>query len=151
MSQSSAIPAAVDAVVSALRSAGIETYDGPGDSQTGAGQYVLVGCEDPEADGAQAAVDGTSQWIGLGAKRREEEFTVHCVAVAWNGDSDMKAARDSAAAVVDAAYTAIQSDPSLGGLLLYAPGVTGLGFRQGQASAGAVVYAPFDIECVARI
>lgn len=68
--------------------------------------------------------DGKQEWAGLGAFRKWERYSVHCLATAWLGGdggtpeatSDMqKAARDMAFAAVHAVEANVLADPTLGG------------------------------------
>jgi hypothetical protein len=114
-------------------------------------RYVLVGVEDADDTSYSRAVTGSQSWAQLGGMRRDEVFTIHCVAVAWNGDEDSLAAMDSAFALMGAIEAALVADPSLGGALLWAPGITTFGMKWTQDNQGAAAHIPFDVECKTRI
>lgn len=67
---------------------------------------------DPEGD--FQAVDCDSEWAGLGAKARDEEFDVICAAFALDGGNDVSAARTRVYALLKVAADALRADPSLG-------------------------------------
>lgn len=147
----SAVPAALDAVVALFTAAGITTYDGPGASDDAATSYVLVGVQDPDVDGPATSATATSQWAWLGHVERDETFSLHCSAVGWNGDADQKSARDNVYALMGQVATAITTDPTLGGVLLYAVGLSTSDLRQDQDQNGAIALLGFDLECRARL
>jgi len=153
MSTPSAVPAAIDALVALFAATlGAErVFDGPGARDTGEGSYVFVGVGDPDDDGYDDSASGDQSWAWLGHVQRDETFSVHCCVIAWNGDGDQKAARDEAFAIVGKVTDALQADPTLGGVLLYAPGVKSYGLRQIQDGSGAATKLPFDVECRARL
>jgi hypothetical protein len=117
------------------------------------GDYLMVGVEDPDSDRATSA-EGRQEWAGLGARARDEQGTVTCIAMSWNGDADLKAARAAAKATTAAVEDNLRADPNLGGTV---PGLmwTGYGTRteliQLQATDGACVMCVFDIAFKARI
>lgn len=108
----SRVPPTIDALVALFTDAGLKTWDGPlvtGDYEPA----VHVGYDgDPEGD--FKAVEADQEWIGLGAKRREEEFDVICCATALVGDSEVKLARDAVFAMTATVESALRADPSLG-------------------------------------
>jgi hypothetical protein len=71
--------------------------------------------------------------------------------VGWNGDGNQSQALADAFTLFDAAGTAIVNDPSLGGALLFSPGLTAFSIRVIQDANGVAVHLPFDIECRTRI
>lgn len=149
----SRVPAAIRAIHDALVAqlpAGTLVLVGPGNTSSTA-NVVLVGVNDPDENGYATAVTGTQSWAQLGGKRRDETFAVHCSAVAWNGDSDTLAAMDAVYALLAACESAIVADPTLGGAILYAPGIeaTHLKFITDQNGAAAQIL--FEVTCRARI
>ena len=117
------------------------------------GDFLMVGVEDPDSDRAVSA-EAKQEWAGLGAKTRYEEGTVTCIALSWNGDADLKAARAACKATTAAVENNLRADPNLGGVV---PGLnwTGYGVRteliQLQASDGACVMCVFDVAFKARL
>lgn len=149
-----AIPAAVrairDALVAHLPSANILV--GPGVTEDpGANGTVHVGCSDPDETTYADAVMGSQHWAQLGGGIRDETFTVHCAAVAWNGDSDALTAIDAVYALMGGIEAALVADPTLGRALLYAPGITSHSLRLVTGSSGISAIVPFDVECRTRI
>lgn len=117
------------------------------------GDYLMVGVEDPDSD-RDTAAEARQSWAGLGARSRDEEGTVTCVAVSWNGDADLVAARAACKATVVAVEDHLREDPNLEGAV---PGLlwTGFGerssFNQFVGTEGAAVMCAFDIAFRARI
>ena len=143
------VPSAVRAVVAALTAhlpAGTLVIAGPGVTDAGNQQYVLVGVDDADETTYSKAVTGSQSWAQLGGMFRDEVFTIHCVAVAWNGDADALAAMDAVFALMAGIEAALVLDPSLGGVLLYAPGITSLDLKFTQDSDGATAHLPFDVQ-----
>lgn len=103
---------AILALVAMWTAAGIPTVDGPfvsGDT----GDRLFVGYDgDPE--GEFQAVEGDSNWAGLGAKKRDEEFDVICAVVTRSGHQTATAARAAAIALFQTASTALRANPGLG-------------------------------------
>ena len=135
-----------DSVLSTNVFDGYGITDDPGD-------YLMVGVEDPDSDRGIAA-EARQEWAGLGARARYEEGTVTCVALSWNGDADMSAARTACKAITVAVENHLRGDPNLGGTvtgLMW----TGYGTRTQlipiQAEDGACVICVFDVAFKARI
>lgn len=150
----SVVPDLIDALVSTSRTAlpDVNVYDGvsvtldPGD-------YLMVGVEDPDLEGAVFSADTRQEWatVGTGAPRNEEG-DVTCVALSWNGDGDQKVARDAAYAIAAGLEDALRANPSLGvSSLLW----TGFGsssqLSQAQGKGGASALLVFRIHFKARI
>lgn len=152
----SVIPALIDALVAAARTAlpntrvsdGIGATDDPGD-------FLMIGVEDPDIEGAAFSADAKQDWasVGTGAPR-DEQGEITCVAVSWNGNGPegAKAARDAAYAIAAAVEDLLRATPSLGvdGLLW-----TGFGsssqLSQAQGDGGASALLVFRINFRARI
>lgn len=150
MANASAIPATIDALVALFRAAGIETNDGPSVSDEPAPSVVLVG-ESPDPLNDSPVATGEQGWAWLGHNQRDETFEVSCVALAWNGDSDMRVARDAVFASMSAVAAAIQSDPRLGGAVLEVRGISSTSLYQRQSDMGAEASLPFTVSCRARL
>ena len=143
----------IDTLVSRFTAAlSVNVLDGYGLTDD-PGDFLMVGVEDPDSDRAVSA-EGKQEWAGLGAKARYEEGTVTCIAMSWNGDADLAAARAAVKATTAAVENNLRSDPNLGGVV---PGLnwTGYGTRteliQLQASDGACVMCVFDVAFKARL
>lgn len=147
MSVPSKVPAFMDALIACLRA--ILTEDQVLDSRsTDATPFdcVLVGASDVDDPGWQTAAESAQSWSWLGHSQRSERATVHCVAIGYNGDAAMHAARASAYALLKIITDAIEADPSMGGSALWTVGVTSHVLRQIQDSDGATAQIPFDVE-----
>lgn len=149
----SAIPGAYAAILSILRAnlPGVEVVDGPGATDQTDNRYIMVGVSDSESDGFVEAISGSQKWAQLGGKFRDETFAIHCSAVGWNGDGNQSQAISDAFSLFDAVGNALTSDPTLGGAILYSPGLTAFTVRFIQDANGVAVHLPFDIECRTRI
>ena len=150
----SVVFALIDALVPRLNDAlPAHVYDAYGTVTDDPGDYLVIGYEDPDADRAISA-EGQQSWAGLGANARDEEGTVVCLALSWNGDADMSEARAAVKAITDGVEAHLRADPNLGATV---PGLlwTGYGTRwrleQIPATDGAAVFFVFDIQFKARI
>ncbi len=107
-------PQVYDGLVTTFTAAGLTVYDGPEFSLTSdsVGEFVIVGGNgDPDGDPGQLDQD----WVGLGAKSRDEEGSVICSVVVQSGDTAIKPSRDRAFVILATLTTAITTDPTLGG------------------------------------
>ena len=125
-----------------------------GDIVTGdVGTFLMIGWDDPDNDRATAAT-GQQKWAGLGAKARDEEGTVTCLAVALDGNNALATARATAKAVTDIVENTLRADPNLAGTVL---GLMWTGYgartelRQWLSDQGAVCTITFEIAFKARI
>jgi hypothetical protein len=144
----------IDQMVVAYRVGLPDVHVVDGDINTGdAGTFLMVGWDDPDNDRATSAT-GQQSWAGLGARARDEEGAVTCLVIAWNGDSDLDAARATVKAVTDTVEALHRADPGLAGTV---PGLMWTGYgtrtelRQWLSDQGAVVTCTFEIAYKARI
>lgn len=153
MAATSAIPAAIDALVSLATAAlpSVVVVDGPGATDNVHPDWLFVGVDDPDSESAVTAAEGESAWAALGHRQREETFTVNLAAVSWSGDNGMKAVRDAAFTTVAAVEQAIVDDPTLGGAVLYASFAGVSTVRQNTTDMGTDVHALFVVRCKARL
>lgn len=142
----SSLPAVIDALLvtwrAALAGAGdaTEVFDGPIGANTPAGgDVVVVGVEPPTA-----AAEGQQEPHGLG-NRLQEDFTVHCRVSSLSGDTDMKARRDRAYAILAILTAVLKTNPTLGGVCDRVFLGRELTLWQGQITDGAVAEVAFDI------
>jgi len=147
----SAIPAAIDALIATFTAAGVAVIDGEGASNSTYPAVVFVGISDPDGDGIEEAASSDQEWAWLGHVQRDETLQIHCVAEAWTGDANPKAARDSAFALVRTISDAITTDPSLGGSVLYVQAINGLTYKNLRDADGCRADIPFTITCRARL
>lgn len=152
----SQVPAAFRAIVAALVAnlpAGTAVIPGPALSHPNEMSYVNVGCDDSDTLNVYSnAVSGAQAWAQLGGGYRDETFTIHCEATAWNGDNDCLAAMDAVYALMAGIEAALVADPRLGGAsgILWSPGITSSGLKFIQDTQGAGAKLAFDIECKSR-
>lgn len=151
----SAVPAAVDALLAILRAApglaDARVVDGPASTNLTDRKLLFVGW----APGSDAAVAIEQDFNAAGARTRDEAFEVSCYAETRSGDKDMAAQRDAVFALVAAVEIALRATdaaptaPTLGGTVLWAQLTTG-NLQQAQ-SEGTVCGLAFTISCRARI
>lgn len=59
------------------------------------GDYLWVGIEDPYSAGPSASVRASQEWVGASRiSGRDETGQITCCLESWNGEADMKLARD---------------------------------------------------------
>lgn len=145
----SRVPATIDALKSLWSATGATVWDGP----VVTGDYsdcLFVGYDgDPDGDFQSAECD--SEWAGLGAKARVEEFDIICAVVTLVGDQDMKAARDNAYAQFKKAADAVRADPSLGQAPPYMASVKGGSLFTENNPEGLQMRIVFRVHVVTRI
>lgn len=148
----SAVPATLTALVSIGQAAGLVTVLGPGDTSTGAKQMIWVGFDDPTNDDLGTAAEGNWNWPWLGNyTTSNEEFTVHCAAVGWNGGRDLSTAVASAYTALATFTTALKADPSLGvASIVNNRGSNTVTLRVNQYSDGVIAYVLFSLDFQAR-
>ncbi|WP_029289131.1 hypothetical protein [Cellulomonas sp. HZM] len=147
-----AMPAAIDALIAMLRDVAppdVTVWDGLWPTDAAPKRYLMVGVSDPSDNELIDAATATQPWGSLGHRQRKEAFTLHCVAVAWDGGSDLAACRTAAAGVLDIAIDTVTSDPTLRGSVLQVASVSGLALQQSYDDQGVIVNIPFDLECQA--
>ena len=150
----SIVPALIDALVTTAASAlpSAVVIDGQGHTDD-PGDYLLVGCEDPDTDGESEAARVTQTQMAFGSTRpREEDGVIHMVARSVNGAADQKAARDAVYAIQEALATALRTTDNLGvaGGLKLGNG-SDLSLHQDQNDYGAVATLRYDIAFTAAI
>jgi hypothetical protein len=140
---------AVDAIVAALKAAGLLVWDGPvvtGDFS----DSVFVGYDgDPEGNYEAATL--TQDWAGLGAKRRDETLDIHCAVVALSGDGDAKSARDRAKTILTTVETTVRADPSLGQPPQFTAGLKPVAAFQEPTTDGLQIRITFTISIKTRV
>ncbi|HMH92277.1 MAG TPA: hypothetical protein VK586_14475 [Streptosporangiaceae bacterium] len=103
-----------------------------------------------------AAASSTQVWqAGLARSARTEALSVFCTAQAQAGNDDVASLRAQAAAIMAAAESVVNGDPSLGGLLAGTADavVTAAEWRQGPnpVQQGIAVRVTFTIDATAFI
>jgi hypothetical protein len=99
----SAIPAVIDALLTAVRTGlpGVQVIDGPAAGQDLQDRVVFIGWSQP-----QPSTSVTEDPATFHAATVTEQFAIPCQARSYAGDSDMAARRTAAFALVDAVETA---------------------------------------------
>lgn len=151
----SAVPAAVDALLAILRAApglaDARVVDGPVATNLADRRLLFVGWQ----PGTDAAVVLEQDFASAGARTRDESFEISCYAETRSGDKDMAAQRAAVFALVAAVETALRATdaaptaPTLNGTVLWAHLTTG-NLSQVQ-SEGTVAGLAFTVTCRARI
>lgn len=149
----SVVPALIDAIVAqatvAITTA--TTYDGMGVTDD-PDNWLMVGIDDPDADGFADTAESSQSWAHVGHTTRDEEGDITCAALAWNGDGDLKKARDDAYAITAQVENLARTDPTWG-----IAGILSSGFgsstqlKQIQGQHGAAAMVVFRIHFRARI
>ncbi len=160
----SRMAAAIDALVAIASSAdaltGVLVIDGPIDTSSeetaDAGRRLFIGTNQPDGSVESLAVEGDQSFRTIGARTRDEAFQLHCLAEGWNGDGDMKAARDAAVAILAAVETAIRATDdapdayNLAGAVSWA-GIGGESISQQYIDQGAYARVDFTLSCRANL
>jgi len=154
------VPAVLDYLVSTFQadpnigaaSPPVAVYDGPV-TTAAPGQLVLwVGLSDPDSVAAPLGAESQQQWVGIGAKTRDEFVTIYCVAEAWTGATDVRTVRLSAYGIVAAVEQILAADPTLGGNVLFTDNtMPQRQLRQNNTTAGQLARVMFTIKAKARI
>lgn len=147
----SRVPATIDALVTSWTTAGALVWDGP----VVTGNYsdcIHVGY-DGDPDGAFQTADFDSEWAGLGAKARDEEFDILCAVVALVGDEagGTKLARDTAYGLLKKAADALRANPSLGLSLPFVAALKGGPVFTEPGPQGYQVRIVFRVHVMTRI
>lgn len=148
----SVVPALLDAIRTAATTAlpNVLVMDGKGVTED-PGDYLMVGIQDPEADVPVAATTSEAQQAFGSTKPRRESGSVYLTAESWNGDGDMKAARDAVYAIAAALADALRPDN------LAVPGLHTAGygesttFRQGPTEYGVAAQLMLSVDFSAFI
>jgi hypothetical protein len=148
---SSSVPAAIAALVAALRASpllgavGVPVRDGPELTTASSTEAVAVGYT---GDQNQAAVTGTATPEGLAVLPDRERYAVICAAeVIDPGGTNLPASRARAYALHAACGAAIAADHTLGGTVLRASlGMGSLVQQQAQNGALARVVFPVTVD-----
>ena len=165
MSLTSAVPGAIDALVSALQGdpqlSTVDVIDGPlldwdsmrpAAGQRGDGRrWLVIGAQPDDED---TASQGEQTWGATGsgvAHSRDETFAIFCTAVGFDGGQDVRALRVAVFDMLARVELILRSDPSIGGAVLYSRfgGVTEL--RQAASTKGITVDALFNVQCRAYL
>ncbi|MEU2313147.1 hypothetical protein ACFWFS_00300 [Streptomyces albidoflavus] len=157
MEATSRVPAAVDALLAILGDSPalelVHIQDGPPASGQATDRHRLYIGWSP---GADHSVDLQQSFATVGARRRDEEFSIPCYAESRAGDKDMALRRARVfeiVATVEAvlrASDAAPAAPTLGGTVLWSE-LTAGALDQVQDSEGSLAGLAFTVSCRARI
>lgn len=158
--RTSCVPAVIDYLVSTFQAAStlgaatppVAVYDGPVTTAAPAQLVLWVGINDPDSVAAPIGAESQQEWVGVGARQRNEYITVNCVAEAWAGGTDVRTMRLAAYGIVAAVETLLQADPTLGGLVIFTDNtMPQRQLRQNNTADGQVARIMFTIKAKARI
>lgn len=125
--------------------------DGDGSEDQDVFDFLFVGLGDPRRDDSDAGTFDQT-WPQSTTAGRRETGTVFCIAISYNGDGDVKAARDSAFATLGAVQRLLREDTRLGGVNgLLSTSLTGGQPDQRQTSRGAVCAVRFSVDYTADL
>lgn len=155
----SSIPAAIDALVTAVKASatftGVKVFDGPRVTTEDLVNKDRLYIGDSVDD--EPAVDGEEFSPHADMISRDEAYSIVVTAEAWSGDQDMKARRDRAFALKNGVETILRPtvpggpEPTLGGVVMWAEVAGGVKLIQRQTTNGAVASVTFHVQCRARI
>ena len=131
----------------------VSVFCGPALTGDFAKLALFVGVDDPDLlEQGQPLIAATSDqtWPAYGTQVRDENLTVNCVAEAWSGDTDTRAAMTAVYGIVAAVETLLRADVTMGGLVMTSSS-TGEGFRWRQGPGGICAYVPLRVEAQAAI
>lgn len=152
----SAVPAAVDALLAILRAAPalaeVRIIDGPPSVNLTERHRIYVGW----SPGAEQSVDIQQSFASAGARRRDEDASIACYAETRAGDTDMSLRRTKVFELLAAVEVALRATdaapeaPTLNGTVQWAHLSAG-SLVQEQNSDGALAGLAFTVTCRARI
>lgn len=138
------VPAVVDALVeraTASRPGDADVVDGPVAAQGLSERVLVIGWPGDDGD---AVSNDITRAEGLG-HRYFETFEVHCVASVVSGNTDMKATRDEALAIVNGVEALLKEDRGLGGACDQAGLGPSMRWAQAQTPDGSVCEVLFSV------
>lgn len=112
----SAFPAVVEALVAladGVVPAGVTVADGM-PAENDPADFLAVGVPSLDEAGSLYSGESRQSWAEVGARARDEEAFVNCLAAARSQDETVKDARDRAYAIVEAVAALCRSNPTLG-------------------------------------
>lgn len=162
MARASVVPDAIDALVAIAAAAvpsGVRVIDGY-DMSGDPSDVLMIGSDDPNAVTWTNMATAQQDWANATKQSRNETATITCVAAAFSGDGDIRAARNAAYAYADALGDAIRANVNLVVPDLFPTGVTGVwktnffttsGLTQVFTGDGAAALLVFGIQVFVRI
>jgi len=148
----STMPAAIDGLLALLRARPslerVQIVDGyPRFDIVDTAFIAIGGKPEPVAEGAQSSA-------ALGARKREERYTLRVYCSASLGGDDQKAARDQAFSLMAEVEDAVRQDVTLGGAVRVAEVAGSISLSQTDhdtAAFGVFAEVSFDVAVQARI
>jgi len=117
---------------------------------------LFIGTDDPAANAEGVAADGQQSFRTIGARLRDETFTINLVAEGWDGGNTMKTARDAAVAVEAGVElflrptAAATQNYTISGTVMWA-GIGRETMSQSWTDAGAYCRISFSIDARANL
>ncbi len=149
----SRVPATLTALTTVATTAAApfncKVYRGP--FVTGDPGKALFIAYDGDPAGDFRGVVAESEWAGLGAKARNEEFRVLCSITANSGDPDVGKTTDEVYAIHAAFEAAVRSDPSLNQAPRFTAAIAGGELFTMPHPSGLQVRLTFTVNASARI
>lgn len=152
----SAVPAAIDALLAILRAApalaDVDVIDGPPVDDGSAHDWIAIGWQPSGEEGAQIG----QSFAYAGGRRRDEQSLIHGWAESWTGDGDIRVPRLRAFELLGVIESAIRNSDAqptaadLGGAVLWSEFSAGI-LRQTSDEQGLTAGIGFTIACRARI
>lgn len=150
----SQVPTLITNVLATLQAwpdlAGVQIIDGPVVQDSPLTDWVFIGYDGDPAGDFEAASTAQS-WVGIGAKRKDEDIVLNCGIVASRGDTNVPAARSRAYVLMAAVETALRVDLSLGMPPPTVIEVAAEALYQEQTDAGIQARIPFSVAARTRI
>lgn len=108
----SVIPAFIDAMVTALTAAlpAVIVHDGFGISDDPS-DFLMIGVDDPDPQSSGQSANSVREQIGMSpaSTSYREDGHVICAAYSWNGNANLKTARDSVYTICNAVDNALRT------------------------------------------
>lgn len=151
MASVSIVPNLMDALLEKLADcdglSDVLIVDGPDPVGDDADRQLYVGMADPRSIGVDSnAGDFTQEWPNATAQTRTESGTIRCAALAFDGDGDMKTARDGAFGIVAEVQALLWADTRLGVDGVTRTSFNSVGWDQRQTTRGALCVVLFSID-----
>jgi hypothetical protein len=152
----SALPAALTALVTILQAAdplaGVLVTDGEPTGDIATCDFLAIGW----SGGEDLTAEIVQNFNAAGARTRDEDFSIVCVADAWSGDDGFATVRNRVFEIFGAVETALRATganpeaPTLNGTVLWAH-LTRASLRQYFTDRGSRAALGFTVSCHARI
>lgn len=156
----SAIPAAIDGLVALCTGQvapgglleRVIVFDGPPFTKPSEQQLLFIG----DTPDDLSSVSGTQDFAHIGARQRDEDFSIYCTAVSRSGGTDMKVERDRAFRMKGAVEKLLRpgfpgADITLGGAVMWAHVSGEITLSQITDPNGAMARLGFHVVCRARL